>query len=538
MVKRQKEKLYASTREYRENRGSSQKETRVRSLPFSHCALSLNAFTTPVCNYQGIVFDASQLIAFVKEHGKDPVTGKAMTRKDIITLNMEKDNGEWQCPILGKALTDRTAVIAIVQPNNRSTANVYSKQAYQELNVKAKNYEDLVSGVKFDKKRDVLILNDPDNPEWNQRRNISQFYHIRHSRELAQGDEKSTVNQTLTGTRILEKVAKRKLATDEAFKTATKRQVASDANLRNVQKTIVVDGVEVALLASDVTGVQYTTAGSAVGLTSTSNTSSKLNEQREATPDEIIEAQCQQLRLLKEKATVILQTSHGNVSFQLHADIAPRTVLNFVQLCKEGAYNDTVFHRLIPKFMIQGGKRSENDTSYWDGTIPDEFDDRLKHDSTGVLSMANAGPGTGKRQFFVTFDACPHLDRKHSVFGKVIEGIEIVKGWENIQTDKKDVPNEDVRIRCVQVIRDPTVQAILNEGRRLEAIVRKRLSSSPSSKSQTTGDSMPTKGAVAVGKYLKVKKTSLDDTHDIDTIKAPARKQKKQASSFGNFDGW
>lgn len=118
------------------------------------------------------------------------------------------------------------------------------------------------------------------------------------------------------------------------------------------------------------------------------------------------------------KATI--KTNKGDINIDLTDDKTPVTVANFVNLAKQGFYNDLSFHRVIPDFMIQGGCPIGTGTGGPGYKFGDEFDASLKHDKPGVLSMANAGPGTNGSQFFVTHVATPWLDGKHSVFGEVV----------------------------------------------------------------------------------------------------------------------
>ncbi len=121
-----------------------------------------------------------------------------------------------------------------------------------------------------------------------------------------------------------------------------------------------------------------------------------------------------------------IHTQRGSIRFRLFADEAPLTVLNFVNLARRGYYDGLVFHRVIENFMVQGGDPAGTGTGGPGYQFRDEFHAKLKHDGPGVLSMANAGPNTNGSQFFITHTATAWLDRKHSVFGKVIEGQEVV----------------------------------------------------------------------------------------------------------------
>ena len=122
----------------------------------------------------------------------------------------------------------------------------------------------------------------------------------------------------------------------------------------------------------------------------------------------------------------IFKTGGGQFTVELFADRVPNTVNNFVFLAREKYYDGTSFHRVIPEFMAQGGDPSGTGAGGPGYRFEDEFDQSLRHDAPGVLSMANAGPGTNGSQFFITFAPTPHLDDHHSVFGRVIEGMDTV----------------------------------------------------------------------------------------------------------------
>lgn len=143
-----------------------------------------------------------------------------------------------------------------------------------------------------------------------------------------------------------------------------------------------------------------------------------------------------------EASQVTFETSKGEIVMELYRDKAPLTTANFLQLIKDGFYDGVVFHRVIDDFMVQVGdpltKEPGNEGLWGTGgpgyTIADEFDSELTHDGPGVLSMANAGPNTGGSQIFITHVATPWLDGKHAVFGKVIQGMEVVNAIEKGDT--------------------------------------------------------------------------------------------------------
>jgi cyclophilin family peptidyl-prolyl cis-trans isomerase len=146
------------------------------------------------------------------------------------------------------------------------------------------------------------------------------------------------------------------------------------------------------------------------------------------------------------------QTNHGAFTIELFEEQAPKTTGNFIDLAEKGFYNGLVFHRVIESFMIQGGCPSGTGTGGPGYTIPDEFHAELRHDGVGVLSMANSGPNTGGSQFFITLEATTWLDGKHAVFGKVTEGLDVVRAIGNTQTARGDRPVEDVVMETVSIV--------------------------------------------------------------------------------------
>jgi len=128
----------------------------------------------------------------------------------------------------------------------------------------------------------------------------------------------------------------------------------------------------------------------------------------------------------KKKYKAHMETDKGTMVIELFADKAPKTVNNFVFLAREGYYEGIIFHRVIANFMVQGGDPTGRGSGGPGYKFGDEFHPSLKHDKQGVLSMANAGPGTNGSQFFITHVPTPHLDGKHSVFGQVMEGLDVL----------------------------------------------------------------------------------------------------------------
>ena len=139
----------------------------------------------------------------------------------------------------------------------------------------------------------------------------------------------------------------------------------------------------------------------------------------------------------------IIKTNMGTIEIELFADKTPKTVENFVGLANKGYYKGVIFHRVIKNFMIQGGDPTgtgRGGASFWGGKFEDEFVPDLKFDGAGILAMANAGPNTNGSQFFITLAATPWLDGHHTIFGKVISGMDVVYAIGEVKTGAGDKP--------------------------------------------------------------------------------------------------
>jgi cyclophilin family peptidyl-prolyl cis-trans isomerase len=147
--------------------------------------------------------------------------------------------------------------------------------------------------------------------------------------------------------------------------------------------------------------------------------------------------------------TARFKTERGDIVVELYADRAPRTVENFVNLARAGFYDGTTFHRVISGFMAQGGDPTGTGTGGPGYQFDDEFHPSLRHDGAGVLSMANAGPGTNGSQFFLTYGPTPHLDDRHSVFGKVTEGMEVLRSIRERDPQRDRQPGD--RIETIEI---------------------------------------------------------------------------------------
>jgi cyclophilin family peptidyl-prolyl cis-trans isomerase len=145
-----------------------------------------------------------------------------------------------------------------------------------------------------------------------------------------------------------------------------------------------------------------------------------------------------------------IKTDLGDIVISLESEKTPKTVNNFVFLAQEGYYDDVIFHRVIPNFMAQGGDPTGTGRGGPGYNFEDEFHPDLRHDGPGVLSMANAGPNTNGSQFFLTHVATPHLDNKHSVFGKITDGLDVLLSIPD--RDPNAVNSPAVKINAIEIV--------------------------------------------------------------------------------------
>ena len=179
-----------------------------------------------------------------------------------------------------------------------------------------------------------------------------------------------------------------------------------------------------------------------------------------------------------ENPVATIHTTHGDIVVELFEDRAPRTVRNFITLAThaedydsaevgpdgeawedpetgekrvDALYDDVAFHRIIGGFTIQGGDPTETGRGGRGYEFVDELHDDVTHDGPGVLSMANSGPNTNGSQFFITLDAQPHLDGKHAVFGRVVDGMDVVRDLGSVPTGRGDEPQVEAKLESVDV---------------------------------------------------------------------------------------
>ncbi|KAI9841237.1 MAG: heme binding [Sclerophora amabilis] len=154
---------------------------------------------------------------------------------------------------------------------------------------------------------------------------------------------------------------------------------------------------------------------------------------------------------------VVLDTTMGSITLELYDDHAPKTCKNFATLAQRGYYNNCIFHRIIPNFMLQTGDPTgtgRGGASIYGAKFEDEIHPSLKHTGAGVLSMANSGPNTNASQFFISLAGTPWLDGKHTIFGRVKSGLRVVQRMGLVRTGEADRPVEEVKIIKARIVED------------------------------------------------------------------------------------
>lgn len=458
---------------------------------------------------------------------------------------MSDGGGDLVDPVTFKVFTDNTHIVAI---RHGSYANVFAWETVEKMNIKPKMWRDLVDDVEF-KRADIITLQDP---QFSHSRDLSQFKFIQEGGEALQTKEQeevrksSGVNVDALG-RVGDKVLRAKAAVEKARKD---REAGRDVN-RSLTKSTDTDSTRAITSKSQKppppNAAVYTTGKTAASFTSTGLTPSTSGERALLTNEEYM----LKPRRVKIKGYARVETNLGDLNLELHTDTAPKAVWNFTRLAQKGYYDGVAFHRNIPGFMIQGGDPSgtgRGGESIWGKNFDDEFEGPNTHSARGTLSMANKGKNTNSSQFFLTYKPTPHLDRKHTVFGRLVGGHDVLDRMESVPTDGSDRPLNKIVIRNVVVYLDPFEEFLAKrreeEKREEKREAIKRAGGSEDDTTTWTGKRLRGAGeegseAHGVGKYLNKPSAGVGEVleEEIAAWEGPAKKKVK-AGGFGNFDNW
>jgi peptidyl-prolyl cis-trans isomerase-like protein 2 len=529
-------------------------------LPFNFCALSLQPFEHPVCTADGTIFDLTNILPWLKKHGTNPVTGTPLKSSELIKLHFNKnEDNEYTDPVTFKPITDNTHLLAL-----RNTGNVFSYDTVERLNIKAKNWRDLVTDEEF-KRSDIITLQDPQNVE---SRDLSKFKYIQEGADTLtatqQAERAPGVNDQNLGSAAKILKAKEAVAKARAEREAKASGQAISAVAPQARKTAA-QSTSKPSKSTPYNAAQFTSGAAAASFTSTGLTPTTSTALTTLSDEEYL----LKPRRVRAPAHVRLATTHGSLHFELYPEFAPKAVWNFLTLARRGAYNGVSFHRNIPNFMIQGGDPTgtgRGGSSCWGKSFADEFEGPRVCDKRGVVAMANKGKDTNTSQFFVLYRAARHLDRKHTVFGMVVGGWETLDKLEKLENDEKGRPLTECMIDEVSVLVDPFEDFLKNREEKEKEEERKeklrREGGAEDERVTWTGKRLREDGkavdssASGVGKYLKTAAAqSKDKPEDEDEIVEevveeweggaesmasllPAKKKAKTGGGFGDFAGW
>eukprot|EP00069_Balaena_mysticetus_P000506 bmy_14726T0 len=546
----QKDKMYITCAEYTHFYGGKKPDiaqTDFRRLPFDHCSLSLQPFVYPVCTPEGVVFDLLNIVPWLKKYGTNPSNGEKLDGRCLIKLNFAKNSeGKYHCPVLFTVFTNNSHIVAI-----RTTGNVYAHEAVEQLNIKAKNFRDLLTDEPFSR-QDIITLQDPTSLD---KFNVSNFFHVKNNMKIIDPDEEKAkqdpsyyLKNTNTETRETLQELYKEFKGDEMLAATMK-----------VPEKTKVDRLNAAHYSTGKVSASFT---STAMVPETTHEAGAVRPRCSALPDApggsgprtgrqlrpllaaAIDEDVLRYQFVKKKGYVRLHTNLGDLNLELHCDLTPKTCENFIKLCKKQYYDGTLFHRSIRNFVIQGGDPTGTGTggeSYWGRPFRDEFRPNLSHTGRGVLSMANSGPNTNKSQFFITFRSCAYLDKKHTIFGRVVGGFDTLTAMENVESDPKtDRPKEEIRMDSTTVFVDPyeEADAKIAEERKKTRLEAAALESTAKTSQPQQGSQGPQTYRQGVGKYISPVVTKRVAEEEPSTSAAVPVAKKKPSRGFGDFSSW
>eukprot|EP01084_Bolivina_argentea_P231495 390381_1 len=356
-----KDRLFITRTEWNNEWGGyKEKKTHRRQLPFYCCALSLQPFEHPYCTKDGYVFDLTTILPYVKKNKSHPITGHKLSPKDLVKLRFYKnDDEEYHCPITRKIFNKSSYIVTI-----RTTGNVYSYDAIKELNIKKNDYKDLMDNTPFTQD-DIITIQNPQKPE---KQYIQNFAHIAQSKRNTDDTENNEYKIDDTNTNSATKDVQYinpNLVTAHAqirHNSATKR-IFSEIKKQNDKEGPAAKKIKLSqpskLPKNKVNDYglynKYTTGRMAASFTSTAMTPVFQDEFQPYTEEQIRQEKWRNVKGHGKKGFVRMVTNFGNLNFLLDCDYAPKTCYNFLTHCEDGYYDNSIFHRNIMSFMIQGG---------------------------------------------------------------------------------------------------------------------------------------------------------------------------------------
>jgi len=485
-----KDKLYLTPNERKETgQGFQGKKEygRMHFLTFDSCSLGMQPAQQPVISNDGYLFDFKNIQEFAKKYGKNPITGNSLKLNELrpVRFTRNKDNNII-CPVTERVFTPHSHIVI-----NLKSGYVFSNEAIDEVCRSLNLWEDPVTTEPFSRLTDLIDLQNPNEPPRQIDSNI--FFENRELLKRAYDNQKEDVDcaKAIENNNGKEAHSDKDspvvlpttdISTPEeaaAPKPSTKDAPSVNLDAQGLRVKEMIDNLKAdGLVAShkklnlsrrvikppedpgkSVKSAYHSTGALAQSLTSTAADFTANNEMRTLTDIEVRTRIYLEVRKSKKKGYVRIVTSHGNLSLLLHCDLAPLACHSFLLHAESGYYNDLDIFRIIPRFIFQTGDPKNTGMggkSAFIGGEPfkDEFDVTLNHIGPGVVGMANNGPGTNGSQFYITLASAPHLDKAHTVFGKVVGGKHILTRIENVK-QTGGVPSEPPKIVEIEVFQNP-----------------------------------------------------------------------------------
>jgi peptidyl-prolyl cis-trans isomerase-like protein 2 len=445
--------------------------TSVSSLPFWYCSISQQPIGEDcgVVDNHGHVYDIRNVMPYIRKHNQNPVSGEELTddTKKLVKLKLQRNSeGKYVDPVTLKEFQTASHVVVIM-----TSGRAYFYDTIKEHNIKQRFWRDLVSDEEFKKIDIVKLIGGAGVRTQKSKPEIVQTNgggNIRKKMELKQREEKT--ESSLTTHHMSSSV------------TSTAMDVSTEAKYKDVP-------IE-----------------------------NKLKPKR-----------------FNELGYATIETDLGNINIELSPKYSPKAVYNFITLAKQGYYDGIVFHRNIKHFMVQTGDPTGTGrggrSAFSDGKpFADETNTPMKHESRGILAMANRGKNTNTSQFFITYRRCPHLDGKHTVFGKVVGGMDVLNKLEMVPVDEMDRPKQPIKMNRVKVLVDP-FERQMDQAKEEQVHEDKDLDDSPWLKKNDIS-------SVPVGKYFQQQLTDINNKHSIDSFDDNRKKRKLTSLAQSSFTNW
>ncbi len=453
-------------------------KTKINYLPFNYCSLSLHPFNNPVCDEKGNIFEKKYIINYLSKYHKNPIDYSQLSIKNLITLNFYKgNNNKLCCPITLKEYSENTKIVII-----KETGNVYSYEAYLELNKNIKNFKDLLNDQKFDPKN-VIIINDPNN-----KKIINNFKFIKNKEELDYvnnliynneeilNEKKENVNLPSNYKKIIEDYEK-----DNSIEKIKKLEIIEQINLgknyldkeylNKIKKNYEENFLPIFKLLkekikhienlNEIKNLINFNSNIFLFFLKENNLYKKYLKSNENSPnfDELRNIYYNIIKKSKMKGYVKFYTNFGNLNIEIFSDLVPFASENFIELCEENIYLNKKFNRLLHNcsISIENFDIKEN---YFGKLFNNENNNFYSHNEKGLLCMINNEKNVNNYKFLITLSNEKKDEKnKNTIFGKILDDLKILDIFNSIKTENTK-PIYEIKINKIEIYKNPFREVI------------------------------------------------------------------------------